>query len=539
MHNKFPKSAEYEWFWMRSSNTFGPEGTLSREEWRDICIREAKRGAERWSNWQEENKKLYEALVASGSRPNQISLPYSQFEDYKPIFPPYLIDLSGWEELDISFENFTFHQPVFAAETTFTQPAFELASFNSVAIFRTVSFARQSFTYSSLGLIYFLGCDFNGPTSFRGTFNRPQFTVSDCLFRKEVDFGGNLAGMTTVTDTVFEKRVTIGSKPIHQTIPVALMRNPGSTRPPHYSEASLFSGPTTFERCTFKNQFQADDAIFEERACFAGSHFQGAASFKGVEFQANFSEDYPNNGTDSEGCDFRNCNFQSHADFRAKTFALPPLLNGSTGVEHVTFNPNKIPLLNRLGYSDRYRLLKQIAKSQGDTDTELKMGEYEMLTRAEERSDDWSLRLFTCAYSRLSNFGQSPGKPIVFLIAATLFVFVALMSYSSWPYRIADPAVAKHARFPIEQQVCVVVSITERCTELSAIRAGYEYIVQQGLAFLPGSKSSIDPATIRTRLFGEPTSPFFFRLLELVYSAFAFLTIFLSALGLRNLFRMR
>ena len=212
---------------------------------------------------------------------------------------------------------------------------------------------------------------------------------------------------------------------------------------------SKFGARADFTHVTFKNVVRFDDAKLGDLTSFTDARFLGEATFSvrdvdkaNPKFQRiNFS-----NASFFGPCSFENRKFTANASFNDAEFHDLAKFHGCTFHQGMSFHGTKF-LKTKGDSKDKDELNKQTGRLEQAYRT-LKLGMETLRARNEEayffakemecrrqRSDvPWFERLVAAPiYKGLSNYGQNVFRPLVLLLALTLFSFLFYRDFGAIP----------------------------------------------------------------------------------------------------------
>lgn len=215
-----------------------------------------------------------------------------------------------------------------------------------------------------------------------------------------------------------------------------------------------FSQAVSFRAAKFHGDANFGSARFKVSACFDHAEFLGFANFHGARFEqlflwgaefsreANFEHAWFNHSQFTGAAfkhaltRFTDASFDHVPDFRATTFAAPPLFQRV----HIPYTPDDEANFWRRKMSGaaneddavRFRRLKQLAADWKDHERELDFFAKELRAKRFHETKKCGPIALNVAYGWLSDFGQSVRRPFIGLMALTgLAWLLILFTYST------------------------------------------------------------------------------------------------------------
>lgn len=165
---------------------YGPNGSMTRKKWRELCFYKFDSGLDSFNNWQLE---LRHALL-NGERPDGVGfgivIPNVEI-DFDRQWHPFTLDLSGIifaEQVNAECLEFifpcSFKYAVFDENVSFSD-----AKFSSDVDFTSAIFNKN---------VYISDAQFNGKAIFRRTKFKTDAWISNTRFKKSIDFNNAVFG---------------------------------------------------------------------------------------------------------------------------------------------------------------------------------------------------------------------------------------------------------------------------------------------------------------------------------------------------------
>lgn len=205
-------------------------------------------------------------------------------------------------------------------------------------------------------------------------------------------------------------------------------------------EGSIFTGRLEFKNCIFTEFVMFRGARLPDRAVFENCRFE-----KGISFAAGLSHatDQPSQELTLHHLRFRgshffdyttfnNRTFQRSADFQKCHFIDPPhfqntIFHHGTRFEQAVFWPIKTRDKIRLSRAELgFRRLKTIMSDLGDIERQCEFLALELRTRRRRKETPIVEKLLIYLYEFGSDFGRSPVRPPIFLLAVSLIGWIIL-----------------------------------------------------------------------------------------------------------------
>jgi uncharacterized protein YjbI with pentapeptide repeats len=565
---------------------YGPDGSLTRGQWRQLCIDKLSSPEER-SIWLTEFHQL-----PSSSHFNQKFDVLITFEDgsTETISLSGLGDCLDFTAADIDLGGIvlssTFHRKTFFTGSTFHGPAdfsntvfSEPVNLSYAEFIENASFVRCKFEKGgtfvrarSAGGIAFNGATFSGTpaVTYLGQTSYAQFT----------DFSDSTFGSAGFENTVFITRVKFK----------------GATFQTCSFQKAIFNQAPDFSEVKIKNRVLFFDVQFAKAAnftnadlagaSFRGSNFEDQAIFKLARFTeiSGFNEVQFNGGVSFENacfggraafhrsnfrirCNFQEAQFDAEAIFENSNFHVvghfenaifntwAPSFRGcaidTTRLEfsdqkHFTITNHSEDTIKSLGF------LKRLSDEHGQTDQALNFNALELRSkRLNEKASDTAFKVVTWCYEKFSDYGRSISRPVISYILLSFFTFMIALGCSSLGIKPKDCDGNQWKFFSDLERTNAPCAVTNAPSAgsnstsdppklyLSGYRAAFEYTINRATGLIDFSESGKATDAIAQRLFGQPIEPFLWRAFGLFKALTSAVLLFLIALGLRNRYRIK
>ena len=435
---------------------------------------------------------------------------------------PYTLDFAGnvFED-DFDVATFAFQFPINFNGSSFCKSArFSAASFGLF-----VDLGRCTF----IGTAYFYGTTFSMLASFFNSVFHDLVVFTNALFlnhayldRVKFSYGA------TFHNANFADRSSFMYLEASDSI------NFSSAK---FKEASFHFAQ--FKLCSF------DDATFENDANFTSAKFVDHASFVKAIFNSrcifnNFLDDETKIWNDEtifgNGVDFENAIFKNVGHFERVRFLkyVPSFLgvdNASTRLEfsgdkYFFITDNSEQAVKQLGQ------LKRLSEEHGQTDQALNFNAMELRAKrlqTEPKAADWSFKAITWLYEKLSDYGRSFTKPMLWYGVLICLSALFAMIYSTYSDSPAE-----------EQQVlCKPIKDQPPPLKLTYGRAVVEYAMFRAGGLMDFTDTGKQNNAVNCRLFKEPIEPPLMRAWGIFKGIASIALLFLAALGLRNKYRIK
>jgi hypothetical protein len=184
--------------------------------------------------------------------------------------------------------------------------------------------------------------------------------------------------------------------------------------------------------------------------------------------------------------------------------------------------------------SDRFTALKHLSESCGQIEQVLRFNGYDLHTRYRNPYTTKALRYACGLYELSSDYGRSFIRPLCaylsLLICTWFFAFNSGLYLAGSTY--LTPSETLEPKPDCEER--------DNCAfPLSAYRAATEYTLYRAVGVLDFSDNDKKTADVNERLFGQHYEPALMRLWGIFKAIMSTALLFLTALGLRNRFRLK
>ncbi len=456
---------------------YGPNGSMTRRDWRELCLENLNKTKEEFKAWQEKIK-----VENTNSKYSLFDLTIDRQTDYSDswcISDACTLDFAGQVIPSLKFDGYEFELPCSFYSAIFGgSVSFERAFFKSMALFSHSKF---------IGNANFENASFAGDARFESVifsgnavFDKTRFN-SEALFRK----------------TEFQCDV--------------------------YFLEAVFSQHVNFKNCIFEGKSYFWDAKFTARELTPWEI--------GVVFFANFQNAIFKHDTSFHGANFEvetqytEAEFYGDAEFNAAKFSKDVRFFRVKFGGGIFFNDSEFhgEAARRLGQ------MKLLAETSGATDQALNFNALELQAKMRLPNSKWWFRWVTKLYELFSDFGRSFAKPIIWYSVLICFGALLAMGYSTY---IANPT-------KDEQKLCLPMDGQPPPLKLSYERAVFEYAMFRAGGVMDFTDTGKQNNAVNCRLFNEPIEPPVMRGWGVFKGIASIALLFLAALGLRNKYRIK
>jgi Pentapeptide repeats (9 copies) len=449
--------------------------------------------------------------------------------------------------------------------------------------------------------VFFAEVDLSEGKLFRITFDKAQFcggtSLDNCEFLSSFDFrhvnckgefsatGARFCAMATFDDVDFKSAVNFSSCTFLNGSTFIASSFGGATHFMHSqffgsvsfsntSFASLvnfskaeFSSSTLFCNAKFSHEFTATDAIFtssfsflnvicKSAVSFSNAQFLGDSTFESAHFSrtSHFAQTHFakaaifKNALFAGSCNFESSDFLSVGHFEVANFKTEiPSFRGcaidSTRLEFSSDDCFPLMVLTEDGIKNA-SFLKRLADENGQTDQALMFNAIELRAKRRRTDEPFFLRVVSWMYDVTSDYGRSVARPFCLYLALLVFTYLlaALNAYINMDGDSCKklPGGA-FTRLQAESIDCSVrqASLQDDKIVVSGFRAAFEYTAYRSTGIIDFSDTGKGTDAVARRLFGQPTEPWHMRIWGTFKATISLLLIFLTALGLRNKFRVK
>lgn len=455
---------------------YGPNGSMTREDWRKACLENLGKTKEEFKAWQENikvehtnGKYSYFDLMIHGQ---------TDYSDSWYISDACTLDFAGQVIASLNFDEYEFVLP---------------CCFSSAIFGGSVSFNRALFN----SFVTFTQSKFIGNANFENT----SFAV-DARF-ESVIFSGN---------AVFDEARFNGD---------ALFRKT-EFRSDVYFLRAAFNQHADFKKCIFEGKSYFWDARFTSRELKSWEI--------GVVFFANFQ-----NAIFKHDASFHGANFEVETQFTEAEFYGDAEFNWARFFKDVRFF--RVKFEGGIFFNDsvfhgeaarRLGQMKVLAETSGATDQALNFNALELQAKMRLPNSKWWFRWVTKLYEWFSDYGRSYAKPIFWYVVFICFGALLAMVYSTY---IANPS-AENKKLCVSTQEQPMIKLTYG-------QAVFEYAIFRAGGVMDLTDTGKQNNAVNCRLFGEPIEPPLMRGWGIVKSIASLALLFLAGLGLRNKYRIK
>ena len=423
-------------------------------------------------------------------------------------------------EADAKFDGFRFPGNATFQRANFVGTAqFDKTEFLGITCFNGAEFlSRAGFSEATIGPCRFRSAKFRTTADFWNTSFTDKASFLSSKFSSSAVFDGvKFKGKTDFNQMEFRGSISFEGAKFSSSITFWKAKFSGQA---NFRDV-MFSTPVLFSEATFSSNVFFDRCVFEKPADFNNSSFKKNASFK---------------ATRGKGLFLYKVEFGSVPDFSGAHFEESPLFESvNLDPEHFRETPAQESDIN---LPARWRALRRFAVQGHDHERELQFFKGEIMARRGTQ-DKWTHPRFWAGwlYERLSDFGRSMVRPLIWLIVSLMVFTVFYASQGETSFR----------QLFTESPTCVPISGGPRAAALSlSIRNAVPFAtdrssgqLKQIYACLYGIQEKISPTQNWLPMDFTPVIPHtvaFAGILQFFISA---VLIFLFVLAVRNHFRIR
>lgn len=501
---------------------YGPLGQYTRGEWRQECSENLRLGAHTFKKWQEG----WMGRVQDDQPPVQHSGDVT-FDDGLSML--FYVNPQPAHSLD--FVGNTFTDPVdlkgfeFLSSALFTGVKFKRGVNLTDAIFSS----DASFSCAEIyGNAYFRSVFFGGKTDFVDNRFISYVYFNNAVFGRNVNFSRSTFGGDADFD--FSKFAVDAD----------------------FKEITV-DGNASFRHAVFRRDAYFNNVSIKGNADFSGSEFKSDAYFTKTVFhnQCRFNNlvDMETGRLGSETrfsgvVDFESVIFKSVGHFERVRFMgqVPSFLGVDTAATRLEFsgasyfpkNDRTEDAINRLGH------LKRLADEHGQTDQAIDFNALELSAKSGLATTGSFTKLVTWVYGAVSDYGRSFTRPIATYIALLLITLLLAAGHAAFSLPAKD---CNGARWQVlndlRRTTAPCVPVTDDKLHLSGYRAAFEYSLYRAAGVLDFSDNGKATDAVARRLFGQPIEPWWMRIWGVFKAIASTALLFLTALGLRNKYRIK
>jgi hypothetical protein len=509
---------------------YGPSGLFTREQWRDKCIKKFQEGPISFARNQKNGGvglDYYEKIKANFDF--EITFDDNTQEKVAVAASRTSYDFIGenFKEI-IDFEGINFDSPALFYFARFYCPTvWNKANFRRGGSFRQTTFDKAAI---------FRSLDFETDIDFSGATFHELINFSGTAFDSEVNFiGATFCHSANFNDATFSDRTFFSNTTFK-----ALSK----------FQNTLFKGESTFDQATFIASADFSDACFENSASFDHAQFDRDIKFSRAKFS----------GTNS----FRNVQFHDVANFETTLFrdvghfenavftrAIPSFRGCKieetrlefSGEHSFTRNSSDLEEIKNISF------LKRLSDEHGQTDQSLDFNALELRAKQRSKWTPSSFKLVIRLYDLLSDFGRSYTKPLKAYLVLAAITFVGALGFATYGIEAKDCTGTQWNILSDLERTdapCKTPKIQADNNEprdekiyLSGYRAAAEYTLYRAAGVLDFSDNGKATDAVARRLFRQSFEPTFVRAWGAFKAIVSTALLFLTALGLRNKFRIK
>jgi Pentapeptide repeats (9 copies) len=334
---------------------------------------------------------------------------------------------------------------------------------------------------------------------------------------------------------------------------------------------AIFHGNGLFNNTVFHDEAMFFSTQFDDYTLFSGASFDGAAYFRGAKFNeyvsfinATFSKStYFTRAEFHNQCHFgfvqaleqKETSFAGEANFensifknvghfeRVRFINLVPSFQGvDNATTRIEFSGDSYfpkhdrteDAVNRLGH------LKRLADEHGQTDQALNFNALELHAKAGLATTSSFTKLVTWVYGAVSDYGRSFTRPVATYVALLLITLLLATGHAAFCLPAKD---CYGARWQILTDLLRTTApcapVTDDKLHISGYRAAAEYTLYRAAGVLDFSDNDKSTDAVARRLFGQLIEPWWMRVWGVFKAIASTALLFLTALGLRNKYRIK
>ena len=518
---------------------YGPEGLHTRRQWREQCLSKYLSGDDAFLEWQNSwyllaknnNKQLYFSVAVkfeSGHTQIRELFAHSYALDFSAINLSLRKHTKDIFLVTTLFHSTTFINPVYLIGTTFKEKVvfdfvifsndirLDKITFNRGASFISTTFLKQAWFVEAKFIQsgVFIGAIFYDYVSFDSAVFTLGATFLDVRFFSPAWFKNTIFEW----DARFDKAIFKES---------ALFNNVTFNTIAGFSKATFSSKETCFIKTHFKSESWFQEAKFLEASSFENAEFDNVGHFEKARF--NFAS--------SKIPSFRGCQigktrleFSDDTNFTQNDFS-------EEAIKNISF-------------------LKRLSDEHGQLDQALNFNAMELHAKRKLALEPltyippdrlifdgvWWETLPTGLYGYLSNYGRSFTRPLVALIILAIMTWIIVIAHAI--YNSPPPCKNKQQSW-LEDLVrdgapCFINSndSIKPQLHLSGYRAAFEYSVYRTSNLVDFTDADKQTQAVTQRLFGSQIEPMWMRVYGIFKAILSAILLFLTALGLRNKYRI-
>lgn len=525
---------------------YGPEGLLTRKEWRKECLEKYQEGDSAFLNWQDSwyllaqknHRQLHFSIIVkfeNGMIQKRECFTYSHALDFSAIDMNFRKHTKDIFLVTALFNSTSFINPICLVGITFKQKiVFDYAFFSSEIRFDRIIFNK--------------GVSFNNATfANKAWFAEAKFLQSgdfiNAIFNNFVSFdsavftlGASFQNVKFIGSAWFKKAVFEWDARFDRAMfeSSALFNSAIFKTIAGFSETTFSSKETSFVKTHFESESWFQNAKFLETSTFENAVFNNVGHFENAKF--NFSN--------SKISSFRGCQidktrleFSDESHFSQNDFSDEAIKNISflkrLSDEHGQLD--QALNFNAMELRSKRKSTWQTLQSEKTFLNLFPFLPWQLLVRASFLTEGklWFC-FFTYLYEHVSDFGRSFTRPLYYLILLFFvsYLFAIISAFESRNIYL------NYKRQPIFSELSRIYTYPKNEVKISAYRAATEYSLYRTSNFLDFTDSDKKTETVTLRLFASTIEPWWARLFGIIKGILSAVLLFLFALGLRNKYRV-
>lgn len=501
---------------------YGPLGRYTRGEWRQECSDNLRTGANTFKKWQED----WMGQVQNDQPPVQHSGDVT-FDDGLSM----LFNVNPQPAHALDFVGNTFADPVDLKSFEFLFPAL----FNGVKFERGINLTYAIFSCDACfscaeiyGNAYFKSVLFGGKTDFLDVRFTSYAYFNNAVFNQDVNFSRTTFG----GDVDFDCATFAIDADFNE---VTVARNMSFRH-------AIFRRDAYFNNVSIKGNAHFNSSEFNRDAHFTKTVFHNQCRFNNL-----VNVDTSGLGTEtrfSGVVDFESVIFKSVGHFERVRFVgqVPSFLGVDTAATRLEFsgasyfpkNDRTQDAVNRLGH------LKRLADEHGQTDQAIDFNALELSAKAGLGTTCSFTKLVTLVYGAASDYGRSFARPLAAYVALLFTTLLLAAGHAAFSLpAIACDGASWWILSDLRRTSAPCAPVVDDKLHISGYRAAAEYTLYRAAGVLDFSDNGKATDAVARRLFSQPIEPWWMRVWGVFKAIASTALLFLTALGLRNKYRIK
>ena len=506
---------------------YGPNGAMTRREWRKVCLDNLLAGKEQFEAWQRQISQDHtngaapsfdlrvDGIIESNWNRggcNNLDFAGHVFEqDLKAIEFEFLLPFNFHRTIfarnadfsNVRFQNANFFSNIFYGNVNFSNTKFfgHFVNFNKTIFSSQIDFSKSEFpsNFTDFNNINFNESEFRGHANFENlifqvktSFNEAKFyggaNFKNCQFEEGCSFK-NAKFLDKWSNSLWQKMDL---------------------------QSVMSTSLIDFQNVSFKNGANFNKAVFELVTQFTQAEFLGDAEFN----KTKFYQDIRFFDTKFKwGAFFNNSEFCGDA---VKRLGQMKVLTETFGATEQALNFNALELR-----AQRLLLLADAKKNQE---------KWWSANRWQARVTGW--------YDMVSDFGRSFLRPLGAYLALLAATWLLALGHAAF---YNSPKDCKNERWWLFSDLARLEMPCNQAEEkafegklqIDGYRAASEYTLFRAAGVLDFSDTGKQTDAVARRLFGQPIEPWWMRIWGVFKAIASTALLFLAALGLRNKYRIK